>query len=472
MRRFQEARAGVKGKLRGGQFKCLGCKSRVFPEVSSVSIVERARGGVLASAACPDCCAVVFKLLGETECYSVRKCLDTNTSLTSIDEDRVSARAGIGKDQRGVGGVVTYVNDRMIHAWQGYAERYHPKTVTAHLTSIREFEGFLAGKSIARLTQDDIIAWRKKLIANDERLGTSTIRHRASQVSGFLKWLADQPGHSKLRGLSDYCGLPKRLKQAALPEQKRFPKLDEAVAMLDAMPSKSLSERRMRAIFAFAFLTGLRADALITVRLKHVKGDERRVIHDGSEMRTKNGKSFIVNWFPRTAPFEAVVLEWLSEVTALGLGADDALFPEMKGLETAPRPVRSAIPPMKTAGAVTEAFKRACEGRKISYSPHSARHTLVNLGDQLCRTAEERKAWSLNLGHATEAVTWEHYGKVDGDRKDEIFESFDAEAPATSGEVELMLRYHEHELIRGTPEFEQAERLVDERRRSRQRRTA
>ena len=162
--------------------------------------------------------------------------------------------------------------------------------------------------------------------------------------------------------------------------------------MLEAMPTDTLKDRRARAIFVFAFVAGFRADALITTRLRHVDPVTRTVRHDGVEMRAKNGKSFSVDWFPRTDPFRAVFVVWLEEVIALGLRPDDALFADLNDLAQAAEPGRTPIEPMRSSAAVTEAFLIASRGASHAYSPHSARHALTHLGDTLCCTAAERKA--------------------------------------------------------------------------------
>jgi integrase/recombinase XerD len=53
-------------------------------------------------------------------------------------------------------------------------------------------------------------------------------------------------------------------------------------------------------------------------------------------------------------------------------------------------------------------------------NPHSFRSTLVRLGERLCRTPEEWKAWSQNLGHESEATTFVGYGHVPTHRQAEI----------------------------------------------------
>lgn len=463
--RFHQVCAPKKQSLPPGAFQCLRCKARVAPTLSTIRIAPQKPGVFVANATCPNCAASMTKLLGETEYDKLRSALETNTSLGSIVEDYTRAQACIGKDKGIAPDRLSRANDRLLYSWIKYAGRYDPKTVNAHLISIRAFEVFVGGKPFVDLTREDAAAWRDHIIrSRGDDLSLGTLRQRVSHLRLFFGWLSKQPHYAHLAALPDYVVLPRRFQAKSETVPRAFPTIDEAAEMLDRMSSATLKDRRARALFAFAFISGFRADALTTVRLHHVDMTGHRVRHDGKLMRTKNGKSFISNWFPRTEPFRQVFEDWVMEIEELGLGPDDALFPGLRALSQARTPNREPIPPMASAAAVTEAFRLASSDAARRYSPHAARHTLVHLGDQICRTSEERKAWSLNLGHSSEAVTWTHYGKVNDERKDAIFEAFEDNAPTTSDEISLMLAYHEHQLVRGTPEFTRAEALVENRR--------
>ena len=54
------------------------------------------------------------------------------------------------------------------------------------------------------------------------------------------------------------------------------------------------------------------------------------------------------------------------------------------------------------------------------FNPHSFRNTLVHLGQEVCRTPEEFKAWSQNLGHEKPLTTFLSYGEIEGHRQGEI----------------------------------------------------
>ena len=64
-----------------------------------------------------------------------------------------------------------------------------------------------------------------------------------------------------------------------------------------------------------------------------------------------------------------------------------------------------------------EAFERA--GLPY-FHPHSIRKTLARLGEEVCNSPEEFKAWSQNLGHEQVLTTFLSYGSVATDRQGAI----------------------------------------------------
>jgi hypothetical protein len=77
------------------------------------------------------------------------------------------------------------------------------------------------------------------------------------------------------------------------------------------------------------------------------------------------------------------------------------------------------------AGPIRTIFKEAFASAGLPYfNPHSFRKTLALLGQTLCRTPEEYKAWSQNLGHEHILTTFCNYGDVSSHRQMEILRSF------------------------------------------------
>lgn len=467
--KFHEMQAARrKHELRFGEFFCLKCRAAVRPDHDQIDLSGRDRS---AWSKCPNCQGVLSKILHATECDALKKAHIHSTPPDYGDEVIVPVPARIVKILDSYADKTPTANDRILLEWQDYAGRWDEKTVDAHLTAIREFEVSMNCRPFVELKKSDVSTYRDSLLkrVEDGAISRSTASHRASSIRAFIDWLAKQEGYRRLsKSLPDYCELPKKMKQAgAIRKIKEYPSLEEAERMLVAMPETCLLDRRHRAIFATACLTGLRAGAIATIRRMHIDLSARQVIQDGNVMRAKNGKSYVANFFPRCEVFEKELIGWVNCLEKQGLKENDAVFPSMADLSSdrLARPNRDAIEPMSAESAVTAAFAAASKSAVRDYTPHSARHMLKALGDELCNSEERRKAWSQNLGHEEISITNRHYGKVSDERRAEIFGGFHEKGVYSEEESELMLQYHEHRLFPNSPEFRKAEKLVLKRKR-------
>ena len=85
---------------------------------------------------------------------------------------------------------------------------------------------------------------------------------------------------------------------------------------------------------------------------------------------------------------------------------------------------------MARRGTYWQVFRAAFEAANLPYArPHSIRDTLTRLGQRVCRTPEEWKVWSQNLGHESEATTFVGYGHVPADRHAEIMRALGEPRP-------------------------------------------
>jgi integrase len=369
----------------------------------------------------------------------------------------------------------TPANERILHAYLVFAGQYHQRTIEAVLASIRDFERCLAPKSFEGITPKDVSDWRDHLLRRGDpdapgARSRSTVRHRASHVRTFLRWLVQQPGYRRLNpGLADYARLPKAASAALLqPPPRPYPSLEEALAMVAAMPRRSMRERRDRAIVAVLFLTGLRADTAASIRFGDLDPEARSVQVNARHVRSKNGKSLTVSWFPVGEAFEAILRGWIAELRQYGAEAGDALFTQdaaLSGRRTLIRPDASPLKPWASSDPIRRAFKNGCRAAGLpAYTPHAARHFLKALGDELCRTEQQRDAWSKNLGHETRQITVSHYAKITDAQRKDILDRMRSGETETEEDLRLLVAYYEYRLTPGSPELERAQRLADARR--------
>lgn len=375
-----------------------------------------------AKAACPQCSRTVTKTLDAIEWHSLSAAIENNTTPEFPDEQNAETRSGIVKRVEDLAAKRPSPNDRLIYEWQKSAGHLDRKTVDAYLRAVRRFEDYLGVKPFADLTVDDCASFREHLkdLQSKGQLSTSSVRHVASQVTKFLEWVVAEPaGKSLNRNITTSLQLPKKFNQPGIERERPYPTIDQAVEMLRCMPCETPHARLRKALFALICMTGLRADAATTLRRCDIDLDARTVRQDARHARAKNGKSFVVHWFPVPDDFAAAVTSYVNELDAFGLRPDDALFPLDADLKMLLDNGRSSGTPFKarrSSKVATEAFAAHGNPAFFPYSPHSARDMLVALGSQLCTTSEQHKAWSQNLGHDDIVTTERYYGRMDAQR--------------------------------------------------------
>jgi integrase len=179
------------------------------------------------------------------------------------------------------------------------------------------------------------------------------------------------------------------------------------------------------------------------MKLKHVNLAASCVEQDAREVQTKFSKTFTTYFFPVGDEITRIVVEWVTFLREEMLwGNDDPLFPatrialgdsrqfEAVGLERAH---------WSSAARIRTIFQAAFADAGLPYfNPHSFRNTLVRLGQAVCQTPEEFKAWSQNLGHEKVLTTFLSYGHVESPRQGEIIRRLGApvvDGPANVAEL-------------------------------------
>jgi integrase len=343
-------------------------------------------------------------------------------------------------------------NERIKREYFAYlkeAKRHCEPTVDAAAKALHRFEEYTRFRDFKAFRTEQAIAFKRHLaeqksIQSGERLGKGTLYATLTQLKRFFQWLAREPGYKSRIQYSDaeYFNLSdKDTRIATAQREKRVPTIDQIKHALQTMPTKTEIERRNRTVLAFTLLTGARDSAIASMKLKHVDLVAGCVHQDARDVKTKFSKTFDTFFFPVGEEVQRIVEDWVSYLRQEKFwGNDDPLFSatritlgetrqfEVSGLERGH---------WRSASPVRAIFREAFQNAGLPYfNPHSFRNTLVRLGQERCKSPEEFKAWSQNLGHEKVLTTFLSYGEVAGQRQGEILRGLGTRPRPVESDVE------------------------------------
>jgi integrase len=347
-------------------------------------------------------------------------------------------------------------NERIKRRYFAYlkeAKRHSEPTVDAVAKALARFESDTKHRDFKLFHHQQAIAFKHHLTEQKsqqtgEKLSKATLHATLANVKAFFHWLAGQPGYKSQLQYSDadYFNLSEKDVRVATAKREQVgPTLEQAKHVIGLMPTGTAIERRDHALIAFTLLTGARDSAIASMKLKHVNLIAGCVDQDAREVKTKFSKTFTTYFFPVGDEVRQIVVDWVTHLREQMLwGNDDPLFPatrievgasrhfEAVGLERAH---------WSSAARIRTIFRDAFTKAGLPYfNPHSFRNTLVRLGQEVCKTPEEFKAWSQNLGHEKVLTTFLSYGQVESPRQGQIIRALAAPPVAVPPDMTELAR--------------------------------
>ncbi len=331
------------------------------------------------------------------------------------------------------------VNERIKRQYFAFlkeAKRHGEPTVDAAAKALSRFEAYTKYRDFKAFHFEQAVAFKKHLAdqkgqRSGEKLSKATLLATLTQLKRFFQWLALQSGYkSRVRYTdAEYFNLSdKDTRIATAKRHQNFPTLEQIKHVISRMPIGNEIERRNRALVAFTLLTGARDSAIASLKLKHVDLIDGCVNQDAREVKTKFSKTFTTYFFPVGGEALEIVTEWVSYLRKERLwGNDDPLFPATHvtlGPDRQFTAAGLARKPWSNASPIRKIFREAFANAGLPYfHPHSFRNTLAHVGEKICKTPEQFKAWSQNLGHEKVLTTFVVYGEIEHHRQGEIIRS-------------------------------------------------
>jgi integrase len=341
------------------------------------------------------------------------------------------------------------------------AKRHSEPTVDAAAKALNRFEVDTRYRDFKAFHFEQAVAFKRHLAErkghrSGEKLSKATLHSTLTQLKRFFQWLAMQPGYKSRIQYSDaeYFNLSdKDTRVATARRPQDAPTMEQIKHVIATMPAGSDIERRNRALVAFTLLTGARDSAIASMKLKHVDLIASCVYQDAREVDTKFSKTFTTFFFPVGEDIRGIVEEWVEYLRTEKLwGNNDPLFPASHILQGANWEFEVAGLSRRhwsTTSSIRTIFRDAFTQAGVPYfHPHSFRDTITHLGEKVCRTPEDFKAWSQNIGHDKVLTTFFSYGEVGYQRQGEIILGLSAPQQAVQSEAKeiadaLFRRLHE-----------------------------
>ena len=313
------------------------------------------------------------------------------------------------------------------------AKRLSEQSVDGVASALFRFETYTKHRDFKAFHFEQAIAFKKHLAGQKaqrtgKNLSKATLHATLTQLKQFFQWLSREAGYKTRIQYSDaeYFNLSLNDTHIATARrEKKWPTMEQIKRALDAMPADTDIERRNRALFAFTILTGARDSAIASLKLKHIDIEQGCVNQDAREVKTKSRKTIPTDFFPIGEEIRQIVIEWVNYLREEKLwGNDDPLFPKTQVSTGASKKFEKnglKREHWSNANSIRGIFRKTFNDVGLPYfNPHSFRDTLTQLGQKICTTPEQLKAWSQNLGHENVLTTFTSYGEVGRQRQAEI----------------------------------------------------
>jgi integrase len=329
-------------------------------------------------------------------------------------------------------------NERIKQAYflyQKEADQKSDSTIDAVRKAIVRFEMDTGFKDFKTFNKEQAIAFKKHLakqknLRTGQPISKSTMLSTINALQAFFRWLAYQPGYKSKIHIPDieYLNMSEKdIRTAKAVQFKEFPTIEQIRKVIFDMPTGTEVERRDQALIAFTLLTGMRDSAIASLSLKHIDTSRDPVLvrQDPNEVRTKFSKTINTYFFPIGDDIRDIALNWIRHLKEEKLyGLNDPVFPSTKiGQDENLSFTNLGIEPVhwSSASPIRKIFKQAFTNAGLKYyTPHLFRNTLADLGQKICKTPEQLKAWSQNLGHENVLTTFTSYGNIDPHRQGEV----------------------------------------------------
>ena len=319
------------------------------------------------------------------------------------------------------------------------------KTIDAIAKAILRFEEYNGFKDFGTFNRHQAVNFKNHIAeAKNKKTGApmalATQNSTLNILQTFFRWLAFQRGYKRKIHVPDidYLNLStndtRAAKSSALVD---FPSIEQMRHTIAQMPHTSEIERRDRAILAFTVLTAARASAIASLKIKDFDQTRNLISQNPNHVDTKFKKRIETFLMVIDEEHQKIFVDWVNYLKTEKLySPNDPLFPKTQNGHDENKCFKAygiSNEHWTSTTAIREIFKKAFKNAGIKYyHPHTLRHTLTHHYQGICKTPEEFKAISQNLGHENVLTTFISYGEISAHRQGDLIRNI---RPVTETDV-------------------------------------
>lgn len=276
-------------------------------------------------------------------------------------------------------------NERIKYKYRIHVKRAlkkDEKTIIAELKYLREYEIFSLFVGFEKYDSTQADKYINYLFDQDYSL--SYINDALRTLKVFLGWLERQKGYRSKVNYNDidYLNITNNQRRASkATEHKKSYSFDQIVKTIRQMPSRTMLERRNKAIISANALCSLRISELRTIKLKNLIEEEGKCfIHiNPKDIDSKFAKARYADCVALPQDIFDNLINWKNELIAkFGFTGKDPLFPKIPSNFNQFNLLESTITKeeIKSGSQMRDIFKTAFVSAGLEYiNPHNFRHT-------------------------------------------------------------------------------------------------
>ncbi len=318
-------------------------------------------------------------------------------------------------------------NHKMIYSYCTYIReglRKKDASVKKFEHAINLWNKFTKNKDFKKCTNQKYYLEFKEEIRNNTRsifnqFSPGTVWQILNNLQNFFKWLSQRPGYRKSTKMSDLAYLNPSKDEANYRnyhEVKNYPTLQQVIMLCDSIEIKNDIDLRDRALIAFLFISAIRVDAVASLIICSYKQKPGFIDQNPKQgVRVKFSKQIKTFLFPFNTRLMGYFNDYYTKLIKKGFGNDKPLFPKseikMDGLSFCKPDTLSQN--FMSSSRIREIIKSRCDEAQIEhFNPHSFRHGCIALAFENAKDAQEVKAISQNVGHASIKHVMTTYGQL------------------------------------------------------------